>query len=257
MKSVIQYSITLFSIALMVTSCLKVPEYPDTPSIEFDNVYFKQGDNQNVFDSLFVSIKFKDGDGDLGLNDAFSTDPYNATWYFLKNGTPVDINSGFNSGRPADDFITLSDRNTPPYDTLPTYEFPYFCYNYLIDTLDNNDVDTFYVHPNLDHYNIFVDFYVRKNGQYYYYDWLTEFAPQCGESYYGRFPVLNRDENDNTSLKERPLEGTLAYRIVGVRILDIFKNDTLKLEIKIKDRALNESNTVETFEFVLKDITIN
>lgn len=223
--------------ALVVTSCLKTPEYPVEPSIEFDNVYFKQGDNSLTSDTLFVSVKFKDGDGDLGLDDTYLNEPYNSLWGFTKSdGT----------------WITYTDRNTPPYDSLPPYEFPYSCYNYLIE-----EGDTIYVQQNINHYNIFVDFYVRKNGQYAFYDWLTAFPPECGESYYGRFPILNRDDNNNTSLMERPLEGTLTYRMVGARILSIFKNDTLKLEVKIKDRALNESNTVETFEFVLKDITIN
>jgi len=45
--------------------------------------------------------------------------------------------------------------------------------------------------------------------------------------------------------------------MVGARIKSIFKNDTLRLDVQIQDRALHKSNTVESFEFVLKDITIN
>lgn len=213
------------------------------PSISFDNVYFKEGDNQLTSDTLFVSVNFKDGDGDLGLNDNFVAPPYNDIWYFLKQDQTL---------------LTYSDRNTQPYDTLlPPYEFPYTCYNYSIEELEGDEIDTFYVEQNLDHYNIYVDFYVRKNGQYTYYDWQTAFPPECGESYYGRFPVLNRDSNNNTSYDERPLEGKLTYEMVGARIKSIFKNDTIKLEVQIQDRALNKSNTVESFEFVLKDITIN
>ena len=34
----------------------------------------------------------------------------------------------------------------------------------------------------------------------------------------------------------------------------VFRNDTLKLEIKVKDRALNESNVVTTPDFTLSQI---
>ncbi|MCB0505050.1 MAG: hypothetical protein KDC58_06060 [Cyclobacteriaceae bacterium] len=237
MKSVIQYGFLLILGAGLVTGCSNPPEYPVEPSISFDNVYFKAGDNSLIPDTLFVSVNFKDGDGDLGLDDSYLYEPYNALWGYTKQDGS---------------WITYADRNTPPYDTLPNYEFPYSCYNYLID-----ESDTIYVQQNLNHYNIFVDFYVRKNGQYSYYDWLLAFPPECGESYYGRFPILNRDGNNNTSLKERPLEGKLTYRMVGARIKSIFKNDTLRLDVQIQDRALHKSNTVESFEFVLKDITIN
>ncbi|MCB0495289.1 MAG: hypothetical protein KDC79_04095 [Cyclobacteriaceae bacterium] len=242
MKSVIRYSIIALLLAATVVSCHKPPEYPVEPSITFDNVYFKHFDDPQVDDTLFVSVNFKDGDGDLGLDDSYVSGDYSALFGRIK---------------PDGNWVTYSDRSNPEYDTLPPYEFPYSCYNYLIDSLITNELDTIYVWQNLNHYNIFVDFYVRKNGQYHYFDWLTEFEPNCGESYYGRFPILNRDEYGHASSKERPLEGKLIYKMKGARLLSIFKNDTIKLDISIQDRAFNRSNTVESYEFVLKDITIN
>lgn len=229
MKEVVQYVGLAIMLMFITWGCRDLPTYPNTPSIEYDQVYFKKGE---LTDSLFVSVSFKDGDGDLGLNPDSDTDkPYNAINYTHKT----------NGER-----LTYADRNTPPYDTIPPYEFPYYCTTYSVE-----EADTFYISQNPNHFNIFVDFYVKKNGQWNLYDWITANPPQCGETYNGRFPILNR------SGQTRPLEGSLKYGITGAGFEVIFKRDTLKLEITIQDRALNKSNTVETSEFVLKDITIN
>jgi len=208
---------------------VKSPEFPIEPEIQYNSVFFKKGD---ITDSLLISLNFQDGDGDLGLDPSEDIGkPYNAIWYFQK---------------PDNTLLTYADRNTPPFDSLPPYDFPYFCYNYSIE-----NSDTFYIQQNNNHYNIFVNFYVKKNGEFKLYDWLTANPPQCGESYNGRFPLLNISD------KERPLEGKLTYKATGAGFEVIFKRDTLKLEIQIQDRALHKSNTVESQEFVLKDITIN
>lgn len=231
MKEIIKYTVLVILITFTFWSCRDLPEYPDTPSIEYKDVFFKKGE---LTDSLFVSVDFKDGNGDLGLHPDFDTrKPYNAIWYYLNYDGSGDL-------------ITYADRNTPEYDTLPPYEFPYFCTNYSLE-----ESDTFYITQNLDHFNIFVDFYIKKNGQFILYDWITANPPQCGETYNGRFPILN------TSGQDRPLEGTLKYSLTGAGFEVIFKRDTIKLEISIQDRALNKSNVVQTQEFVLRDITIN
>jgi len=229
LKEIIKYTVFAILITITCWSCHQLPEYPIVPSIEYNQVYFKKGE---LTDSLFISIDFKDGDGDLGLHPDYDIGfPYHAIWYY------PNLVGGL---------LTYSDRNTPEFDTLPPYEFPYDCINYLID-----NSDTFYITPNLNHFNIFVDFYVKKNSVFTLYDWITANPPQCGESYNGRFPILN------TSGQNRPLEGTLIYAITGAGFEVIFKRDTLKLEIRIQDRALHKSNIIQTQEFVIKDITIN
>lgn len=235
MKEIIKYSVLLIIISLISWGCRDLPEYSNIPSIEYNQVFFKKGE---LTDSLFVSIEFRDGDGDLGLHPDFDNgEPYHAIYHWRKDDGEL---------------LTYSDRNTPPYDTFPydtillPYEFPYYCTTYSIE-----ESDTFWIQQNPDHFNIFVDFYVKKNGTFTLYDWITANPPQCGETYNGRFPILN------TSGQDRPLEGTLKYAITGAGFEVIFKRDTLKLEIRIQDRALNKSNIVQTQEFVLKDITIN
>jgi hypothetical protein len=229
LKEFTKYTAFIILVITAFGSCRQLPEYPVEPSIEFNLVSFRKTDTTNF---LTVELNFRDGDGDLGLDNFFDTrDPYNAFWIYIKgNG----------------DTLKLSDRNTSPYDTLPPYIFPYSCTNYLVD-----QADTFYIQQNQNQYNIFVDFYVRKNGDYELFDWITWNPPNCGESYNGRFPILNE------SGKERPLEGILKYKMEGKGFEVIFKNDTLKLDISIQDRALHRSNVVQSQEFILKDITVN
>jgi len=216
-----------------------LPTYPNTPSIEYKNVFYRESDTTNY---LTIEINFRDGNGDLGLHKSFDAgEPYNAIWYYLKSGKKVDTKDTI-----ANNYILYSDRNTPPYDTLPPYEFPYDCVNYIDD-----GSDIFYITKNPNYNNIFVNFYVKKNGEFVLFDWVLWNPPNCGESYHGRFPILNE------SGQNRPLEGSLKYEMAGVGFEVIFKFDTLKLEIQIQDRALNKSNIVETPEFVLRDITIN
>jgi hypothetical protein len=54
-----------------LSSCLQEPSYSTTPSIEFESIKRKRftQTGQIPVDSIFVTIRFQDGDGDLGLND--------------------------------------------------------------------------------------------------------------------------------------------------------------------------------------------
>ncbi len=231
----------LFSIligSIFFTGCYTPPEFPIEPSIVFEEVIFK--DIENFPDSLIVTIQFQDGDGDLGLSANETNPPYNPVWYYYKNSN--------------EELITYYDKfHTPGFDTLPPYEFPYTCQNWVLnsDVKDGTYVDdTVYYQSNADHFNIFVRFFVRKNGVYTEFDWETAFDPQCSDSYNGRFPLLS-------DLSKSPLEGKLRYGMTSAGFNFLFRNDTLKLELHIKDRALHTSNIVESPDFTLKSITVD
>ena len=55
----------LFACLLALSACQSVPEYPAVPSISYGSAYFKEFPQT---DYIFLSVNFKDGDGDLGLN---------------------------------------------------------------------------------------------------------------------------------------------------------------------------------------------
>ena len=226
--------------------CDKGPEIPVIPNIEFEEIIFKEVENGQ--DSLIISLNFEDGNGDLGLNGEENDPPYHDVSYFLDDEGAL---------------LTLAHRERPEYDTLPPFEFPFTCTNWIINpTVRNVKIgdsflpvipteinDTLYFQRNPGHFNILVDYFVKRNGVYEEFDWVVEFEPQCNDSFDGRFPRLN------PSGENRNLEGTLRYGMTTSAFLFLFRNDTMKLKIRIRDRNLNLSNEIETPDFILRDIT--
>jgi hypothetical protein len=122
----------------------------------------------------------------------------------------------------------------------------------IVDTLVRNDdpaqyflavVDYFYIRENPFHYNFKVDFLIKNNdGSFTEFDFRKEFC----ETYDGRFPLISDDD--------RALEGIINYSMVSSGFFPTFSIKTMKLAITIYDKALNQSNTVETPEFRLGDL---
>jgi len=224
MQRILVY-IAIFSF-LALSFCTRPPELPIVPSIEFEEVLFKEVDGP---DSLIVSIFFQDGDGDLGLTSYDIYYPYES--YDVK----LDNNG--------DTLFYGDSPEMPAYNPLD--------YVILRDN-DGNPKDTIWVELNPNHYNIFVRFFEKKDGKYEEFDWR---APPYYQTFDGRFPLLNTKIVDNR-LIIRPLEGVLRYGMSSSGWLFLFR-DTMKLEIMIQDRALNKSNVVSTPDFTLEMIRVD
>src|SRR6478736_2722552 len=233
--------VVIFAISL--NSCFDAPTYPTTPEIEYKSLKFVDVSDPSSFDSLILTVKFKDGDGDLGL----ATDEVGC---YTVNGKKICYNDKFYYQFPDGTLITYKTKRTKPgYDTLPAFVKPYNCINWEVQRDNNNVVkDTVYFTLNPDHYNIFIDFLVKQSdGTFKEFDWRTEFNyPNCGIPFDGRFPVLSKDLS-----KKSPLEGEIRYGMTSVGFLVLFSTKTLKLLVNIQDRALNKSNVIETPEFRL------
>lgn len=250
----LQRYIILMTLALGIIACNRPPELPIEPEISFSCLNFREVPDkptETTQDSLIIEINFQDGDGDLGLGETETHYPYNNVFYFIDED---------------EELVTLSYRTeVPGYDTLPPFEFPYTCTNWVInpeidafsivknqngelfETTNAVDIqDTVYYEENRNHFNIFVEYFVKRNGVFEEFDWVTEIA-QCGESFNGRFPILS-------DISEKPLEGTLRYSMTSSGFLFLFRHDTLKLRIGIQDRQLHKSNVIETPEFTLRGV---
>ncbi|GAC1368443.1 MAG: hypothetical protein NVS3B25_11580 [Hymenobacter sp.] len=80
---------TLVGVALLgltgagLSSCLSAPSYPIEPAIDFNNLlvtHLPARSGQLAVDTLKFAVNFRDGDGDLGLDDAdLKSAPYNST----------------------------------------------------------------------------------------------------------------------------------------------------------------------------------
>lgn len=190
----INFSLSIFVlIILSVSSCIDKPTFSTTPEIEFESVQRvgflrTQGITMpTVVDSLYITIKFRDGDGDLGLNRA---------------------------------------------DTLP----PYASFN------EDGSLNRY-------RNNYFIETFRKESGEFVPY-----ILPDA-ESITYRFPYMNEESTEGG-----PLEGSLTF----VQAIDpssyvqfnpspntINRFDTLRFRINIADRALNESNVIETNEVVV------
>ncbi|MDQ2773255.1 MAG: hypothetical protein M3Y54_22445, partial [Bacteroidota bacterium] len=79
-----------------ISSCLSPPNFPVVPNIDFKDIHVLRVPNadggKTEIDTVFISINFQDGDGDLGL-DSKDADvpPYNGKTGGINNAT-VDKN---------------------------------------------------------------------------------------------------------------------------------------------------------------------
>lgn len=289
---------------IVMLGCEKVPEFPVTPSIELDDIYFLDTADPSVADTLVLELRFQDGDGDLGLDGFDDAKPYHASNFFIVNedGDMIplstystttsdnkyfplvfefaDLQTEYNpvssiQGKLATD----KTRDTPGFEFLPKNEFPYSCLNYqlfdkiylwgnsqwiddtynITDTLTQYEPDVyeisdtfFYTEKNPGSENITVDFfYKNSSGEWIPFNWVTDVEPpDCKGTFEARFPVLGTKEGG------RPLEGVLRYYMASVGFEPLFGNSTLRLEIKIRDRKLQESQMIPT-EFTLNAIKRN
>lgn len=237
--------IVVMAVGGLFQSCFTPPEYPVVPQIEFSSVQFKDVPRAGDADSLILTLRFKDGDGDLGLNDSDTTNiKYaNKLYYRLANGTFANF---------ALRRRLLAD-NIASNDTLPAFVTPFNCTSWEVLTFRQNNVtvrDTLFIKLNPNHYNIFVEFLVKNNdGSFTAFDPKEIFIyPNCVVNLFnGRFPVLSKNLS-----QESPLEGTIRYSMRSSAFLAFFSIKTLKLRVTVQDRALNKSNEIITPEFTLR-----
>ncbi len=221
MSDVIKYPVFIFLISIL-GSCISPPDnFPSVPEISFKDIRFVPTDGS---DSLIVSVDFKDAEGDLGLNPTDISPPFQ----------PVDFIRD-NLGR----LIVYSAR--PP-------EAPSFNpIDWEINPIVNNQrvMDTVWVRQNPNHNNIFVRFFIKRNGVFQEFKWE---APPFFTTFNGRFPrIVN-------GVEEQPVEGSIEYAMMSFGWNSIFRNDTIRIEIEIQDRELNRSNMVASPEVTLNQI---
>ena len=163
----------------VVGACLKQPENSIIPQISLQSLDFKH-EFPVAFDTLIITLKFTDGDGDLGINGdetaiyrsaTDSTDintPYyfvydsskNTVWYYT-HGNNVSLPKGYKYVN----YASYRTIHTVPFDTLPGN---LSCKNW---ELRANPADTLYIQANPYNNNIFVDVYTKNpNGTYTFFD---------------------------------------------------------------------------------------
>ncbi len=244
-------------ILLAVSSCYRAPEFPVEPRISFNSLRFYDVPALGQQDSLVLTINFEDGDGDLGVEGNENLPPYHS-FSFVTNDNRLVLTPG-----------TATLLGPSSNDTMP----PYNCVDYRLGRVESSTrnfysyctseyrtyfpspeegrldrcgmvPDTFYVKPNIFAYNFLVKFMVKRGERYEEFDFNKASLTGCGEVFNQKFPIIY-DRNTPGS----PLSGELTNTMISAGFINYFRNDTLKLQIQIIDRALNMSNIVETPAF--------
>ncbi len=121
MKRFSKLILFIFFISIIITSCVKQKSFPTSPVITFKEVdkfestfHRSNGIDSTFLDSMYVVIKFTDGDGDIGGNTSGKSD-------FLMKYLRMDNSGNFvpYNSNPNGIYAT-------PFDTLfQTYNVPY------------------------------------------------------------------------------------------------------------------------------------
>jgi hypothetical protein len=277
----ISKGLAIFSLTCVVfSSCFDPPQFPIVPQIEFDKIEFIRGQT----DELVLSIRFKDGDGDVGLDNSDSRyidSPYNNSFFFQEHNGILDTISTivkvFPGVQTQYDLLDIKNpangklvfprtRKNPAYSSLPAYN----CadYEYLVDhkllirKADHAVLDptvritnTLGVAPD-DYLEIQDTLLMATNPNHYNIE--IDFLVKRGDNDFVEFDW--RKEFCTQSYdgrfpvltdSPRALEGIIRYSMKSVGFRNIFSTKVLKLRVQIKDRALHRSNTILTPEFTL------
>jgi len=266
MNSVKLILLTPIIIFLTIFACNPPPKLPATPRIEFIEAEFWDMGLQNP-DSLNITISFEDGDSNLGLDQGEFFPPRPNTIYLFHADFRLDLERTFfldNDG----ELLKLNSKwiKPVPYDTLPDFVHPYNCTNYTTDTtlfyfspidgMIEEVKDTLYFQPHVDNFNYFIDFLIKQSdGSFQRFPWESFLgAPSCGETFNTRFSRADVGTSDDNS---GPIQGKLTYKMISRGFIFELRNKIFKFRIKIFDRSLNASNTIESEELTLDKIQVN
>ncbi|HYC86551.1 MAG TPA: hypothetical protein VEB86_15065 [Chryseosolibacter sp.] len=277
--------------SVLFGSCFDPPEFPTVPEIVFQDITFC--DVADGPDTLSVYIKFKDGDGDLGVDPQhpkYSSPPYHFADFYQNlagNFSKVTVLSGqITSGNnstlvdvldladpTAGDLIFPRTRKNPAYTSqLPPYTCEFYDYrDFVIHNTDTAALDKFSVYKDTlgdknDPYYVITDtLYHTSNPNHYNIevDWFILVDPNSSvhETRYREYDW--KKERCTTydgrfpilsETNNTALDGTLRYSMESRGFQILFGGKTMKLRVQIKDRLLNKSNIIDTGDFTLESI---
>jgi hypothetical protein len=242
----------------VVGACLKEPENSIVPQIQYQSIAFKH-EMPAAVDTLIVTVKFTDGDGDLGIDgdeNAIYTSPTDSTdintpYYYLYDSArnnvwyPVHANNLLlPKGYHYVNYASYRKIHTFPFDTLSA---TVDCANWEFRP---SPADTLCVRNNPYYNNFFMDVFTKNpDGTYTYVNPITYFSfEKCVPNFFnGRFPILSSDLGKKTSL-----DGTIIYKFVSAALYSEFHAKTIKVKVYILDRAFHQSNIVESDDLIIK-----
>lgn len=271
----------------LLLACSDDPGISSTPQIEFKSISYSEG---TTYDTIRVNISFIDGNMDLGLSENDTDNPFHENFYLIATslGELSEVPT-FKKYKDLPSFIQMDEkltgkltsirtRKNPDYATLPLYSCEFYSLKdiyiseedgaiidksyYIIDTLKAANTpdayvlrDTIYYKPNPNHFNFDVTFKIKNmDGSFSDFDWKEATCT----TFNSRFPLLTNAQPGNVVKGGNFIinmltatEGTITYTMASQNFKTILTGETIKIEIKIRDRAINQSNSVQSTELEL------
>lgn len=276
-------------LGLFASSCFNPPEYSNNPAITFNDIQFKVTPNPTDADTLILYVDFRDGDGNMGLNDNYRDDPYHERNYYfedainnklvsvgtitqginvqgLPNSVPMIIDA------PVGKLATNRTRNKPGFGSLPPFSSGDLnCRNYtneylLIAPSAASAIDNSYYVVDTLRDNLSQEYYLLKDTVYFqrnlnHYNIIVRFYESSGGPFteFSWEDVFCQTFNGRfpvLSGSEAPLEGTIRYTMASSGFVPLFSIKNLRLDVIVKDRAFNK-DSIRTPEFTLESIRVN
>ncbi|EAY27321.1 hypothetical protein [Microscilla marina] len=124
--SYIFLSVWCMYLAWAMTGCISKPKFSLSPDIDFDKIEVIRTTDQlgNPSDSISITIKFTDGDGDLGALSNNEGDNFFASIYLRRNGQFVKFEQPSSSLTFNGRFDDLSGGSPGPIQGTLQYSFP-------------------------------------------------------------------------------------------------------------------------------------
>ena len=280
------YQISLILVILVFISCHRPPEFPETPNISFGRLHLT--DTSTLI--LDFNIRDGNGDIGLASEDLFepyhiySFIVQNDTTVNISNNydgpfdvvrvalipTSVNLFKGLNElDEPifesqsilipvkagvnsffSDEDLRPAEFECEQYEIVSFYAVAQVVENgFVVSESLIENVDTVFVQRNPFHFNINIDLLVKDGSNYIpYQEFVPEFISACDPLFTSRFPIFDRSDIG------RPLDGSISYAFFSTQFAtdnSVILNETLRLRFSIYDRALNQSNVVETEDFTI------
>ncbi|RAW01433.1 hypothetical protein DQQ10_11065 [Pseudochryseolinea flava] len=263
----------------MFNACDDNEEISSTPNISFVDLTFGRGNiAEGGADSLVLTINFKDKEGDLG-KDFIAGERYMHIYYVDANNqlhsTPLIID-GFgqlDTKQIKGKILTKSMRDKPGMPTLPT---DVSCsYTYIDCTITDIDViDQEYtsfedegdivriadeIYYNREHlYNLEVKI-LEKQGDKFIEAFYRDDRCNAFSNTFPRIPNTTHHEWISAGgpfrvKRTSKTTGSIAYAMYSIGHTYVLRDKEFKLQIYVKDRAKNRSNTLETPVFTLQEL---
>jgi hypothetical protein len=168
--------------AWLCTDCDTEESFSKVPYIEFRSFSFSDAPGNSIPDTIKLTIYFRDGDFNLGLETNESGPPYNSRNYYLKSGATTPTYNITNKYQ----YITYALKRELSIDTLPNYISPYNCTHWSIEHNQNGGIaDTVLRKHNLNGLNIFVDSFTSTGSGFEKLELMGD--PFCFIGLSGRF----------------------------------------------------------------------